>query len=85
MGLKLLVLIVIIAAVWYGFKFFARRSLNVSGQQPRGHIGSGKQDASGKTTQDKATQDMELCTVCGTFVPNASAKSCGRDACPYPD
>jgi len=80
MGLKLLVLIAIIAAVWYGFKFFARRSLNVSGREPRGHIGSGKQDASGKTTQD-----MESCTVCGTFVPNASAKSCGRDACPYPD
>lgn len=85
MGLKLLVLIVIIAAVWYGFKFFARRSPNVSSQHPSGHIGSDKQDASGKTKEDKATQDMESCTVCGTFVPNASARSCGRDACPYPD
>ena len=77
---KILVLILIIAAVWYGFKFIARRNQNVGGQQPPGYIGSGKQEAS-----DQAAQDMESCTVCGTFVPNASAKGCGRDACPYPD
>ena len=80
MGLKLLVLIAIIAAVWYGFKFVARRNLNRSSREPRGHIGSGKQK-----TSEKVTQDMESCTVCGTFVPNTSAKACGREACPYPD
>ena len=77
---KILVLILIIAAVWYGFKFIARRNQNVGGQPPPGRIRSGKQE-----TSDQATQDMESCTVCGTFVPNASAKGCGRDACPYPD
>ena len=77
---KILVLIVIIAVVWYGFKIIARRNRNMGSRQPRGHIGSGRQEASGK-----ATQDMESCAVCGTFVPNASAKGCGRDACPYPD
>ncbi len=77
---KILVLILIIAAVWYGFKFIARRNQNVGSQQPPKHIRSAKQEAS-----DEVTQDMESCTVCGTFVPNASAKNCGRDACPYPD
>jgi hypothetical protein len=80
MGLKLLVLILIIAAVWYGFKLLARRNQNVGRRQPPGQIGSGKREAA-----DEATQDMESCTVCGTFVPNAAAKGCGRDACPYPD
>jgi hypothetical protein len=79
MGLKLLVLIVIIAAVWYGFKLVARRNRNVGGRRPPGRIGPGGHEAS-----DSAAQDMESCTVCGTFVPNASAKNCGRDNCPYP-
>ena len=77
---KILVLILIIGAVWYGFKFIARRNQNVGSKHPQGHIGSGKREAS-----DKATQEMESCAVCGTFVPNASAKACGRDACPYPE
>jgi uncharacterized protein len=77
---KILVLILIIAAVWYGFKFIARRNQNVGARQPKRHIGSDNGEASGSTTQD-----MESCSVCGTFVPNTSAKSCGREACPYPE
>lgn len=77
---KILVLIAIIAAVWYGFKIMARRNQNVRQQPPSGHIGSSKREAA-----DNTAQDMESCAVCGTFVPNASAKSCGREACPYPD
>ena len=53
---KILVLIAIIAAVWYGFKIVARRNQNVGRKKPQGHLGSGKQEAS-----DNATQDMESC------------------------
>lgn len=77
---KILVLIVIIAAVWYGFKLIARRNQKFGSRPPQRHVRSGKQEAS-----DKTTQDMESCAVCGTFVPNEAAKNCGRDACPYPD
>ena len=48
---KILVLIVIIAVVWYGFKFIARRNRNMGSRQPRGHIGSGRQEASDKATR----------------------------------
>ena len=77
---KLLALILIIGAVWYGFKLFARRSQNLGGRQHSARIGSGQPEKS-----EKPIQDMESCTVCGTFVPNAAAKACGRDNCPYPD
>lgn len=77
---KLLVLALIIAVVWYGFKLISRRNQNVGARQPRGHIGARRRE-----TPDPDVQDMESCPVCGTFVPNASAKACGRDGCPYPD
>lgn len=77
---KLLVLILIIGAVWYGFKLFARRGQNFGGRQRSGRIGSGRPE-----TSEKPAQDMESCAICGTFVPNAAAKACGRDNCPYPD
>ena len=77
---KILVLILIIGAVWYGFKFLSRRGLGAADQNSQRNIGT-KQN---KDTND-ATQDMESCAVCGTFVPNAVAKNCGRASCPYPD
>lgn len=77
---KILVLILIIAAVWYGFKLMTRRNQNLRDQQPSGRIGAANRDKA-----DETAQDMESCTVCGTFVPNKAAKNCGREACPYPD
>ena len=77
---KLLFLILIIVVAWYGFKLVSRRNQNVGAREPRRHIGAGRRE-----TSDKDVQDMESCPVCGTFVPNASAKACGRSGCPYPD
>jgi len=77
---KILVLVAMIAVVWYGFKVFARRNRSVGGGGPTGHLG--RQD---NQSDDEKIQDMETCSVCGTFVPNASARSCGRESCPYPD
>ena len=76
---KLLVLLLIIAVVWYGFKIVTRRNRPVERDREKGRIGA---KAAG---EDKATvHDMETCSVCGTFVPTAAARDCGRDGCPYP-
>ena len=80
MGMKILVLILIVVAVWYGFKIFGRSNQSGSKQQRSGDGGAGKQEES-----DSTAQDMESCSVCGTFVPNAVAKNCGREACPFPE
>ena len=78
MGLKILVLILIVAAVWYGFKIFGRNNQRGGTQQGSGEGGSEKQDEA-----ISPMQDMESCSVCGTFVPNGAAKNCGREACPF--
>ncbi len=72
---KILVLVLILAVVWYGFKLVSRRNQNI-----------GNSDLSGKIGQNGADpEDMEKCIKCNTYVPNAEARACGRDECPYPD
>ena len=69
---KILVLIVIIVAVWYGFKLFTRgRNVATGGEQKE--AGQVKPDAS---------LEMKPCRVCGDYVA-AGTKSCGRGDCPY--
>ena len=76
---KLVVLLLIIAVVWYGFRFLSRRGQSVGRQQDRDRIGRKAAD------EDRTTvHDMETCSVCGTFVPATAARACGRDGCPYP-
>lgn len=76
---KLIVLVLIIAAVWYGFKYVTRRNQMLDEEKNRGNLRDNGNDASRNTVHD-----METCTVCGTFVPAGAAKACGRAGCPYP-
>ena len=69
---KILVLILIIVAVWYGFKLFTRG---------RNVTAGGKQNQAGQEKPD-ASLEMKPCEVCGDYVA-AGAKSCGHDDCPY--
>ena len=70
---KLLVLIGIIALVWYGFKIFGRgRELG----KPKN-----KDDESGSSVEQNV--EMERCSICKDFV-DSGALSCGKDDCPFP-
>ncbi len=66
---KLLVLALIIAAVWYGFKLIGRRNNPPQESRPR----------------DENVQDMDKCPDCGSFVPAVGARNCGRADCRYPE
>jgi len=69
---KLLVLAIIVAAVWYGFKLIGRLD-----QQRKRKIAENEKkpaDSVGK---------MEKCPVCGTYVLAKGAADCGREGCPY--
>src|SRR3546814_18334505 len=82
--LKFLLLSLIITGVWYGFRYVNR---------PRG---GGQPPARPKTPPDSPSQaqpqapaqmraeDMTACPVCGTYVAESTARSCGRGDLPYP-
>ena len=68
MLLKWLVLIAIVAAVWFGFKAISRRNE------------AAKVDDRKKSTPE--VEDMTACPVCGTYVTEGQG-NCGRQGCPY--
>jgi len=70
---KILVLIAIIALVWYGFKIFGR------GRELEKSIKKG--DISGGNEKQKV--DLEECPICGAYV-DTRASSCGKNGCPFP-
>lgn len=69
---KIVFTVIVIAAVWFGYRLLARM-----GGNPVGRIGSNSGDA------DENSEDMEQCTICNSFVPRVGARSCGRDECPH--
>lgn len=71
---KLIVLALIIAAIWYGFKFFGRVQNASKSEVPGDDTDSVIPDA----------VDMVQCATCGDFVAAKGSKSCGKEGCPYP-
>jgi uncharacterized protein len=69
---KLLLLVLVVAAVWYGFKLVGqldrRRKEEVAERKRRDGASIGK---------------MDQCRVCGTYVVADRAANCGREGCPY--
>ncbi len=77
---KLVFLIVVIAVVWYGFKWLGHteaRRVNRDDTRPRARA----------RTADRAAvsaEDTVRCSVCDTYVVARDPRSCGRAGCPYP-
>jgi len=69
---KLLLLVIIVAVIWYGFKFVGR----VDEQRKR------KVEEERKKSS-QSIGEMEKCRVCGTYVVAGKAENCGRKGCPY--
>jgi len=91
---KLFLLIGIIAAVWYGFRFMgaverARARGQRAQQQARGRRPAQPADrgtASGRNAASQMANVEETirCRVCGAFVPARQPSRCGRGDCPFP-
>ncbi len=76
---KLLVLAIILAVVWYGWKYVQRveairRALKDEIERRR----------AGAAPPSRPAEDLVYCSVCGTYVPSRGAHACGRADCPWP-
>lgn len=77
---KLLVLAILIAAVWYGFKYRARFETirrNVREEVAR------RQSAPGPRPPPRSVEDLVKCPQCGAFVAATGATNCGKPGCPW--
>jgi uncharacterized protein len=80
---KLLLLLLIVGAVWYGFKFVNRlQQARDSEGKSRSRVRGGKPPASEPSTAAEV-EDMVRCPICDAFVAARSTSHCGRDDCPY--
>ena len=76
---KLLFTVLIIAAVWYGFKWIGRFQANQKKQSPN-------QDGAAKgntPTSNDGVEDLVACSKCGDYVISDKKSGCGKDGCPY--
>jgi len=72
---KLVVLIAIVVAIWYGFKFIGRLD-----KRRREQLAEAKRTAA---ADPPSGGDMVKCRVCGAYVLARGALDCGRPTCPY--
>ena len=74
---KLLVLVAIISAIWFGFRLLGQIDRN-----RREAARKEKEEGRVNRAQSRQVDDMVKCEVCGTFTPRGS-KSCGKPGCPF--
>lgn len=81
---KILVLVAIVAAVWYGFKWVSRLQAARDAEAKTQGKRAAKRRAPGRPSApaDDA-EDMVQCPVCRAYVQARGASSCGRSDCPY--
>lgn len=79
---KLVVLVAVIAIIWFGFRWFERweRERRQPTERSQGRLARDRQGPIG----GRETEDMTACRVCGTYVAASTARACGRPKCPFP-
>lgn len=86
---KLLILVIAVAAVWYGFKAFDRRRRVEEGGRRTGERSMGERlrksmrGKEGRGADAGDIEDTEKCPTCGAFVSVAGIQNCGKKDCPY--
>ena len=83
---KLLVLILVIAAVWYGFKYLSRLDAKRKTESKLRERGGGTAARGGSATPaatETDAEDMVQCPTCRAYVAARGAANCGRADCPY--
>ena len=75
---KLIFLAVVIAVVWYGFRYAGR--VEAIRRSAREEIARRRSDSRPSAAR---VEDLVKCSRCGTFVAASGAAKCGKPDCPW--
>ncbi len=83
---KLVVLVAVVAAIWFGFRWFERweRERRQTAERGPGRLGRGSERERQGPIGGRDTEEMTACSVCGVYVAAKTARACGRPKCPFP-
>ena len=76
MILKLILLVLAVAVVWYGFRFYKRL------EAARQELLKRQAEADAKRATPVSAEAIE-CPRCGTYFATPKPAACGRADCPY--
>ena len=77
---KLLFMAIVIAVIWYGFKYAAR--VEAIRRSVRDEIAR-RQAGTPVRPPARKVEDLVKCAQCGTFVSATNAVNCGKLHCPW--
>lgn len=75
---KLLVLVAVVLAVWYGYKLLTRLE---DARKAKG--GQDKAKGGPEAKSEIGSMETVKCSVCGIFLASDAPSNCGREGCPY--
>lgn len=78
---KLLVLVVVVLVVWYGFKLVNRLDAARKSEAKLRAYEREKEEEMRKARGE--VEEMKACGQCGAYVPASHPMNCGRADCPY--
>ena len=80
---KILLLVLVVVALWYGVRWMARvqRVLERQERQNERRMEEVRAQRAAPHAPDPAAADLQRCPVCATYVTGTA--SCGKQGCPY--
>ena len=79
---KLIVLLIVCGAVWYGIKYLQLRDQRLARTAQRAATEAAARAAARRSPEPAAvTEELAKCPVCATYVARGAAR-CGRADCP---
>jgi hypothetical protein len=76
---KLVLLAIIIAVVWYGYRYMQR--IEAVRRWLREELQ--RRQSAARPSQPVEAEDLVKCATCGDYVPSRNASACGRPECPW--
>ncbi|SCA56884.1 conserved hypothetical protein [Candidatus Terasakiella magnetica] len=80
---KLLFTVIIIAAVWYAFKWLGRMQERQDKTPKNVSRDQGESQAPQASPKDAEYEELVACSKCGDYVIADKRSGCGKDGCPF--
>ncbi|WP_135079039.1 hypothetical protein [Terasakiella sp. SH-1] len=80
---KLLFTVLVIAAIWYGFKWFSRFQARQEENRANPPQEKTRAQAAQQSSSEADYEELVACSKCGDYVIADKKSACGKAGCPF--